>query len=504
MSAHLVPNPTQVGQPDPNVSNDNSSSLLPPMELKSLPGHMKYAYLDAEQQLPVIIASNLHQDVLRQHKKAIGWKLSDLPGINPSIYMHRILMEEESKPIRQQQRRMNPTILDVVKKEVTKLLAVGIIYPISDSQWVSPVQVVPKKSGMTVTKNQHDELVPMRIQNSWRVYIDYRRLNQATHKNHFPLPFIDQVLEKLAGKSHYCFLYGFSRYMQIHIALEDQHKITFICPFGTFVYTRMPFGLCNTPSTFQRCMTSIFSDLLQECMEVSMDDFTIYADSFDTCLENLSKVLTRCIDTNLVLNFEKCHFMVTEGIVLGYLVSNRGIEVDKEKVDIITSLPNPTSVQEVRSFLGHVGFHRRFIKNFSKIALPLSKLLQKDVEFKFDQPYIEAFQELKNRLTFAPILQAPKWELPFELMGAILGQRAGVDKPMHLNYTTTKKEILAIVFALDKFRSYLLGSKIVFSDHPALRFLLKKPDVMSRLIRWMLLLQEFNIEIRDKKGVENS
>ncbi|RDY14551.1 Retrovirus-related Pol polyprotein from transposon 17.6, partial [Mucuna pruriens] len=307
--------------------------------------------------------------------------------------------------------------------------------------------------------------------------------------------------------------------MQIHIALEDQHKTTFTYPFGTFAYTRMPFGLCNASSTFQHCMTSIFSDLLQECMEVFMDGFTVYADSFNACLENLSMVLTRCIDTNLVLNFEKCHFMVTEGIVLGHLVSTRGIEVDKAKVDIITSLPNPTFVQEVRSFLGHVGFYRRFIKNFSKIALPLFKLLQRMWNSNLTSP------ELKNRLTSAPILQVPNWKLPFELMcdasnsalGAVLGQRIGVGKPGHviayasqtmnptqLNYTTTEKELLAIVFALDKFRSYLLSSKtVVFSNHATLRFLLKS-DANPRLIRWMLLLQEFSIEIRDKKGTENS
>ncbi|RDX98437.1 Retrovirus-related Pol polyprotein, partial [Mucuna pruriens] len=390
-------------------------------------------------------------------------------------------MEEEAKPIRQQQGRMNPTILDLVKKEVTKLLAARIICPILNSQWVSLVQVVPKKYGMTVMKNQHDELVPMRIHKSWRVCIDYRRLNQETRKDHFPLPFLDQVLEKLVGKSHYYFLDGFSRYMQIHVALEDQHKTTFTCPFGTFAYTCMPFGLCNAPSTIQRVMTSIFSNLLQKCMEVFMDDFTLYADSFDACLENLSKVLTRCIDTNLVLNFEKCHFMVIEGIMLGHLVSNRGIEVNKSKIDIITSLPNPTSVQEVRSFLGH--------------------------------PCIEAFQELKSRLTSAPILQAPNWELPLELMydasnsalGAVLGQKVGVGKPVHviayasltmdlvqLNYTTIEKELLAIIFALDKFCSYLLGSKII------------KLDAKPRLIQWMLLIQEFNIEIKDKKGAENS
>ncbi|RDX92276.1 hypothetical protein CR513_25623, partial [Mucuna pruriens] len=195
----------EVGYKEDSKSlTENPSSPPPPLELKPLSNHLKYAYLDNEQQLLVIIANNLHQEqedklleVLRQHKKAIRWKLSDLPGINPSICMHKILMEEEIKLIRQQQRRLNPTILDVVKKEVTKLHAARIIYPISDSQWVSSVQVVPKKSGMTVTKNQHDELVPIRILNSWRVCIDYRRLNQATRKDHFPLPFIDQVLEKI-------------------------------------------------------------------------------------------------------------------------------------------------------------------------------------------------------------------------------------------------------------------------------------------------------------------
>ncbi|RDX73928.1 Retrovirus-related Pol polyprotein, partial [Mucuna pruriens] len=392
------PSRDQVGQMDPNPLTEKSPSP-PPMELKALLSHLKYAYLDEGQQLPVIIANNLHQEqedkllkVLRQYKKAIGWKLSDLTGINPSICMHRILMEEEIKPIRQQQRRLNPTILDVVKKEVTKLLVAGIIYPISD---------IPKKSGMIVMKNQQDKLVPTRIQNSWRICIDYRRFNQAIRKDHFPLHFIDQVLEKLSGKSHYCFLDEFSSYMQIHIAPEDKHKTTFTCPFGTFAYTRMPFGLCNTPSTFQRCMTSIFLDLLQDCMEVFMDDFTVCVDSFEACLSNLSKVLKRCIDTNLMLNFEKCHFMVTEGIVLGHLVSNRDIEVDKSKIDVIISLPNPASVRE---------------KILEELQQIFPTTVQKDVEFNFDQLYIEAFQELKSQLTSTPILQAPNWALPFELM----------------------------------------------------------------------------------------
>ncbi|RDY11615.1 hypothetical protein CR513_03691, partial [Mucuna pruriens] len=228
-----VPHSNQVGQTVSRLTSDVSPPK-PSIELKPLPDHLKYAYLGDEQQFLVIIASNLHQEqeekllqVLRRHKKAIGWKLSDLLGINPSICMHRILMEEESHPVRQQQRRLNPTILDVVKKEVTKLLTAGIIYPISNNSWVSPVQVVPKKSGMTMMKNRNDELGPTRVQNSWRVGIDYKKLNQANRKDYFPLPFLDQVLEKLAEKSHYYFLDGYSRYMQIHIVPKDQYKTTF-------------------------------------------------------------------------------------------------------------------------------------------------------------------------------------------------------------------------------------------------------------------------------------
>lgn len=174
-----------------------------------------------------------------------------ISGISPSMCMHRILLEDGAKTVRQPQRRLNPLILDVVKKEVTKLLQGGIIYPISDSKWVSPVQVVPKKSRLTVVKNEKNELVPTRVQKSWRVCIDYRRLNQATRKDHFPFSFIDQMLKRRAGKSHYCFLDGFSGYFQIHIAPEDQENTTFTCPFGTFAYRRMPFGLCNAPGTFQ-------------------------------------------------------------------------------------------------------------------------------------------------------------------------------------------------------------------------------------------------------------
>ena len=174
------------------------------------------------------------------------------------MVMHRIHLEENAKTSHEPQRRLNPIMQEVVRAKVLKLLDMGIIYPISDSNWVSPVQVVPKKSGITVVKNEDDQLVPTCVQTGWRVCIDYHKLNAMTREDHFPLPFIDQMLERLAGHAYYCFLDGYSGYNQILIAPEAQEKTTFTCPFGTFAYRRMPFGLCNALGTFQRCMISIF------------------------------------------------------------------------------------------------------------------------------------------------------------------------------------------------------------------------------------------------------
>ncbi|GJX58553.1 reverse transcriptase domain-containing protein [Tanacetum coccineum] len=262
-------------------------------------------------------------------------------------------MEEDYETTVQHQRRVNPKIHDVIKKEVEKLLDAGLIYPISDSPWVSPVHCVPKKGGMTVVKNDENDLIPTRLVTGWRVCIDYRKLNEATRKDHFPPPFMDQILERLARNQFYCFLDGFSGYFHIPIDPKDLEKITFTCPYGTFAYLRMPFGLCNAPGTFQRCMMAIFHDMIEKMMEVFMDDFSVFGDSFSTCLAHLDKMLKRCEDTNLVLNWEKSHFMVKECIVLGHKISKSGIEVDRAKVDVIAKLPHPTTVKVFPKFLGH-------------------------------------------------------------------------------------------------------------------------------------------------------
>nr|GEV39049.1 reverse transcriptase domain-containing protein [Tanacetum cinerariifolium] len=323
-----------------------------------------------------------------------------LEGIDPEFCTHKILMEEDFELAVQHQRRVNPKIHDIIKQEVLKLLDAGLIYLISNSTWVSPVHCVPKKGGFTVVENKETELIPTSLVIGWHVCIDYCKLNEATRKDRFPLPFMDQMLERLARNQYYCFLDGFSGYFQIPIDPKDQEKTTFTCLYGTFAYPRMHFGLCNAPGTFQRCMMAIFHDMIGKTM---------------------------CEDTNLYLNWQKSHFMVKEGIVLAHKISKEGIEVDKAKVDVIAKLPDLTTVKGIRSFLGHAGFYRR-------------------------------------KLTEAPISIALDWDMSFELMcdagdfaiGAVLGQRQDKHfRPIHYaskimteaesNYTTTKKEMLAVV-----------------------------------------------------------
>nr|GEZ15717.1 hypothetical protein [Tanacetum cinerariifolium] len=326
------------------------------VELKELPPHIEYTFLGDNGKWPVIIAKDLSSNektnlinILKNQKKDIAWKLTDIKGIYPEFCSHKILLEEDYSPKVQSQRRVNPKIHDVIKKEVEKLLDAGLIYPISDSPWVSPIHCVPKKGGMTVIKNDENELIPTRL--------------------------------------------------------------------------------------------------------------------------------------------EKSHFMVKEGIVLRHKISKKGIKVDKAKIKVILKLPHPTTVKGICSFLGHAGFYRRFIKDFSKISRPMTHLLEKNSPFIFSNECIQAFKTLKDKLIEAPILIAPNWDQPFELMcdasdfavGAVLGKRIEKHfRPIHYasktmnqaeaNYTTTEKEMLAVVYAFKKFRSYLIMNKsIVYTDHSALK-----------------------------------
>nr|GEX81473.1 reverse transcriptase domain-containing protein [Tanacetum cinerariifolium] len=426
----LNDDPFQLPRMDLNLREivKEKSSFEEPLklELKDLPSHLEYAYLEGADKLPVIIAKDLKVDeknallkVLKSHKRDIAWKITDIKGIDPWFCIHKILMKEDYKPAVQSQRWVNPNIHEVIKKEVIKLLDAEMIYPISDSPWVSPIHCVPKKGGITVVENKNSKLIPMQLVTEWRVCIDYRKLNDATRKDHFPLPLMDQMLEQLAGNEFYCFLDGFSGYIQIPINLPDQEKTTFTCPYGTFAYRRMPFGLCNAPGTFQRCMMAIFHDMIEKTMKVFMDDFSVFGDSFSSCLSHLDTML------------------------------------------------------------------QRFIQDFFKIARPMTNLLEKEIPFVFSKYCIDAFETLKKKLTEASILVLPNWNLPFELMcdasdfaiGVALGQQKMKHfQPIHyasktmieaqIHYTTTEKEMLAVEhIRITRLLSIFLVSKMLSQDH---------------------------------------
>ena len=229
--------------------------------MEELPKGLKYAFLGKDDTKSTIISSKLDKDmevkplsILEKNLEAFAWSINDIKGISLSVCMHKILMEEEHVSTIEHQRRLNPTMKEVVKKEVFKWLHVGFIYAISDSPWVSPMQVVPKNRGMTMVRNEKDELLSTCTVMGWRVCINYRKLNKATRKDHYPLPFLDQMLDRLSGHSHYCFLNGYSGYNQIMVHPKDQEKTTFTCTYRTFACKRMSFELCNAPATFQRCM----------------------------------------------------------------------------------------------------------------------------------------------------------------------------------------------------------------------------------------------------------
>nr|GEV09409.1 hypothetical protein [Tanacetum cinerariifolium] len=343
------------------------SSIEEPLELelKDLPSHLEYAYLEGIYKLPVIIAKDLKVDekeallkVLKTHKRAIAWKITDIKGIDPRFCIHKILMEEDYKPAVQSQRRVNPKFM---------------------STWISPIHCVPKKGGITIVENENNELIPTRKK---------------------PLS-----------------------------SVPMEHLLIAECPLAL------------------------------------------------KCSWDISK--------------EKCHFMVKEGILLGRKISKNGLEVYRAKVDVIAKLPHQTTVKGVRSFLGHAGFYRRFIQDFSKIARPMTHLLEKETPFVFFEDCIDAFETFKKKLTEAPILVIPDWNLPFELM-------------CDASDFAIEKEMLVVVYAFEKFQPYLVLSKsIVYMDYSALKYLLIKEDAKPRLIRWVLLLQEFDIIICDKNGMEN-
>lgn len=397
-----------------------------------------------------------------------------------------------------------------VKKQINKMLEQNIIAP-SSSPWSSPIWVVPKKADASG-------------QRKWRVVIDYRKLNDVTVGETYPIPQITEILDQLGKSQYFSTLDLASGFHQIPISPKDAPKTAFSVPQGHYQFTRMPFGLKNAPATFQKLMNTCLSGLQGSRCFVYLDDIVVHSPDLISHIQNLSSVFDRLRSFNLKIQPDKCEFLRKEVAYLGHIITNDGVKPNPEKIKAVTDFPTPKSPKDIKSFLGLVSYYRRFIPDFSKLAKPLTSLLKKEVAFNWRNEQQLSFELLKNKLVTSPVLAYPDFTKPFILtcdasnfaVSAILSQgQIGRDRPIayssrtlnkaECNYSVTEKECLAIVFGTKAFRPYLYGHRFtIVTDHKPLQWLFNCKDPGSRLIRWRLKLEEFEYDIIYKKGKINT
>jgi len=413
-------------------------------------------------------------------------------------------------PVHTKQYRFPPVHKEEINKQVGTLLHDSIIEP-STSPYNSPLWIVPKKADSTGNKR-------------WRMVIDYRALNEKTIGDAYPLPNITDILDQLGNAKYFSVLDLASGFHQIPMDPKDAPKTAFSTPYGHYQFKRMPFGLKNAPATFQRLMDNVLMGLQGNELFVYMDDIVIYARSLQEHAVKFERLMQRLRNANLKLQPDKCEFLRKEVAYLGHIIGSDGVRPDPNKINAVFKFPIPRNQKNIKQFLGLVGYYRRFIPQFSKIARPLTDLLKKDRTFIWENHQIEAFEKLKNALCTEPVLQYPDFTQPFNLatdasghaIGGILSQgKIGKDLPIayvsrilnkaEQNYSTIEKECLAIIYCTKHFRPYLYGRKFtITTDHKPLVWLHSIKDPSSRLWKWRSKLAEYDYDIHYKKGSLNN
>lgn len=425
------------------------------------------------------------------------------------VLNHTIPIHANHPAINQKNYRLPQIHRDVINEEVKEMLKNDIIVH-SKSPWNSPLLVVPKKPGPDGEKR-------------WRVVVDFRKLNQITIKDAFPLPRIEEILDQLGHSRYFSTLDLASGYHQVLVNKNDREKTAFSTGLGHFEFKRMPFGLTGAPATFQRIMNFILTGLQGIDCFVYIDDIVIYGKSLEQHNDRLSRVLSQIRKHNLKLQTEKCNFLCREVVYLGHKCSNEGALPDPRKIECVKNFPVPKTIRQVQSFLGLANYYRKFIPDFSSIAMPINKLMRKDVKFVWTEKCQKAFEKLREILVSPEILIYPDFNQPFilttdasnEALGAVLSQgKIGSDRPISYasrilkcsekNYSTTEKELLAIVWAVKNFRPYLLSRKFtIYTDHKPLKGIFNVKDPSSRLLRFHHKLSEYSYDIEYKPGKYN-
>ena len=421
---------------------------------------------------------------------------------------HKIETQDDM-PIHSKSYRYPYHLREEVQKQIRELLEQGIIRP-SSSPWSSPIWVVPKKADASGLRK-------------WRLVVDYRKLNVKTTDDKYPLPNITEVLDKLGRCNYFTTLDLASGFHQIEVEPKDIPKTAFSVDHGKYEYVRMPFGLKNAPSTFQRVMDNVLRELIGTVCLVYMDDIIIFSASLQEHLVNLKKVFDALQKYNLQVQLDKSEFLRKEVAFLGHVVTSEGVKPNPDKIIAIKNWPLPKSETELRGFLGTIGYYRRFIRDFAKIVKPLTTQLRKGEKIRHCDDFVMAFNKCKTLLTSSHVLQYPDFSKPFVLttdasnfaIGAVLSQGPiGKDRPVAFasrtltkteeKYSVIEKELLAIAWACKYFRPYLFGKKFtLFTDHKPLTYMFSLKDPNDKMIRWRLRLEEFDYEVKYRPGKQN-
>jgi deoxyuridine 5'-triphosphate nucleotidohydrolase len=442
--------------------------------------------------------------LLRDNEDLFAKDAADLGRTH--LLAHHIHLDDDT-PIYMRPYRYSPREQDFIAKEIQRMLTHGIISP-SNGPWAFPVVLIRKKDG------------------SIRFCVDYRRLNKATKKDRYPLPRIDEIFDSLAGVSWFSALDLVSGYWQVPMSENDKAKTAFITKYGTYQFEVMPFGLSNAPATFQRLMDQVYTGLLWVSVFVYLDDTQVFSKTFEQHLVNLQVAFDRLRTAGLKIKLSKCEFGKRELTFLGFRTGKDGLRVDPDKIDKIVTCPPPQNVGEIRCFLGLASYYRRFVPNFAAISEPIRRLLKKNEPFQWTDQQQQAFDTLKRALISPPTLAYPNFDAPFILatdasydgFGAILSQKdnEGLEHPIHYASrattaqerqfaTVTELEAAALVWALDKFRHYLLQSHVhIYTDHQALQYIIDNKELNRKFARWALRVAEFPHLIEYRKGARNA
>uniref|UniRef100_A0A2N9HE72 RNA-directed DNA polymerase n=1 Tax=Fagus sylvatica TaxID=28930 RepID=A0A2N9HE72_FAGSY len=445
-------------------------------------------------------------DLLHEYKDVFAWDYHEMPGIDPGLVAHSLNVEPGTRPVVQPMRTFHTEVEAQITQEVKKLLAAGFIKPIQHPRWLSNIVPVKKKNGQI------------------RCCVDFRNLNKACPKDEFPLPNMDLLIDSAAGHAMFSFMDGFSGYNQIRMSTRDAEKTAFRTPIGNFYYTVMPFGLKNAGATYQRTMTAMFHDMMHKEIEDYVDDIVVKSKKREDHLGILRKVFDRCRLYKLKMNPLKCAFGVSAGKFLGFLVHNRGIDVDPAKASAVATMKAPTSHKELKSFLGRLSYIRRFIPGLAAVTAVFAPLMKKGVPFIWSTACQQAFEKIQQIMTKLPTVCAPVPGRPLRLylasnseaIGGLVAQEdeEGTERPIYYvsralkdaetRYSGAERACLALIYASQRLRHYFLAHKIqlITKSHP-IRSLLHRPVLSGRLAQWLLQLSQYEITTETPTAIKS-